>query len=174
MVRLVRMRDTFQRMTGFIALGFIACTLATLTSFIPSTDSLAQEPAGIPDWLSNKVKLKKEKWEKSGYLSAITEKWPAYDGEQGLDEKDILKRTELEIMGVRFRAEQHKYRKDETQELVSYNLDPYPESFCKSIFGKLTASLGKTNNVAEISHPGYESISSSWETGNSIIRFQCS
>lgn len=157
----------------FVALAFY---LFICTSFgFSQTDFFPKELLS-PDFIRNLT------WKTDPRLAQIVNKWPAYIGEQGFEDRIVLNQTETRIMGVKFQVEYREFKANSMGEILLLTgvKDDHGKDFCTSFVEWGAKHYGKPHKVIDLSTvPNkeggfFENLWADWEIGQTRIKMVCS
>src|SRR6185295_11955647 len=108
-------------------LAALAFNVFICTSFGFAQTALLPKELLTPEFVRNLT------WKSDPRLAQLVNKWPAYIGEQGFEDRIELNQTEAQIIGVKFQAEYREFKANSIGEIVLLNQSEYGKDFCASL-----------------------------------------
>ena len=148
--------------------GVVCCILAC-------TSVAFAQPQPLPEALSDPQFLSSRSWKGDKGLEAVVRNWPAYTEKQGFDDKTVLNRAEVTVLGSTFEAEYRVFKTDSLAEIVL--LGDEPGDFCPTFLAWATKRLGSANKVIDLSNLGQQdawaSVTADWLFGQTRVQLSC-
>ena len=155
------------RVSAFVALFFC---IASFAGAAP-----AQEVRQLPEVLTNPQWLSGRTWKLDGDVEGLVRDWPVYGEKQQFEEKTVLKRTRLKVLGGIFDAEYRVFKKDQVAEIAIYG-NEFGQRFCSAFLDRSEGRLGKPSKLFDLSQgqgQSYVEIRAEWLLGETRVQFVC-
>ena len=149
-----------------------------------SADIAAESTQPFPEVFVERGFLTGRSWKGDEEIDLATRNWPAFTDKQGFDDKTVLRKATVSVLGRRLTAEYRVFKADSTQEVVFVGSE-YDEGFCSALFEWAVKNLGKPAKILEWSSskpskpvsPWTETWSekeADWAVGDGRVQIGCS
>jgi len=153
--------------------------LFALTAWSPNV-AAEQSPLPFPAVFVDRGFLIGRSWKGDEEIERVMQNWPAYNDKQGFDDKTVLRRVTVSILGRPFDAEYRVFKNDSTQEVAVFGSD-FGEDFCSALFDWAMKNLGKPAKVLEWSNSRsvrtwtetWSQKDADWAVGTGRIQIAC-
>jgi hypothetical protein len=135
----------------------------------------AQEVRQLPEVLTNPQWLSSRTWKLDEGLESLVRNWPAYGEKQQFEEKTILKRARLKVLGATFDAEYRVFKKDQVAEIALHG-NEFGQRFCSAFLDRSAERLGRPFKLFDLSRgpeQSYVEIRAEWLFGETRVQFLC-
>ena len=133
---------------------------------------LAQTAQEFPQNLLNRSFLETRTWKRDSALELISTAWPNFEGEQGFEDKTVVRTTQVRLLDVIFQAEYRLFKREPVAEIIFLGHD-FREGFCSQSLEWLGGYYGKPRKTIDLSTPNFLTVESEWLLGETRIKLQC-
>jgi hypothetical protein len=160
---------------GLILLPFLALAVCAVNA------GAEQSAQPFPEVLFQRQFLTARSWKADEALDFATRNWPTYAEKQGFEDKTVLRRTTVNVLGSPFTAEFRVFKYDATQEVAVFGRD-YGEAFCSTLFDWAIKNLGEPAKILEWTETSavrtvtntWSEKDADWAIGQGRVRIGCS
>lgn len=152
----------------------VLAAIFLMSSFVLSAK--AQEPRQIPDNLIDPDFLRERTWKSDPILENMVRDWATYEGEQGFEEKTVLKKAKIAVLESSFDAEYRVYKQEAAAEIAIIG-NRFDGEFCPKLLEWTEARLGKPAKIIDLSSTAKErsftDITADWMFGETRLQLSC-
>jgi len=154
--------------------------VAIVVASILGTAAAADDPKVRPFQTSllNREILDQGSWKDDSLLRDIVASWPRFDGEQGFENKTVVRQSRFLLLDVLLNGEYRVGNTDHAQELFfmpARGQDGPDEEWCGVVESKLVEIFGMPNIISDTSKNNRSWIDRSveWQGKSGVLRLSC-